>query len=98
MDFEAVAQQIDQIEYCALRIIELSAKYSQILSALERIGMTVAKDSTPSPVDRPHLGVRLVQIADPAAVLGQDVLHAQRVRVVGPADPNPVVALIQQLH
>jgi hypothetical protein len=60
--------------------------------------MTVAKDPTPSPVDRPHLGVRLVQIADPAAVLGQDVLHAQRVRVVGPADPNPVVTLIQQLH
>ena len=60
--------------------------------------MTVAKDPTPSPVDRAHPGVGLVQLTDTPAVLGQDVLHAQCVRMIRPADPDPVVALVEQLQ
>jgi hypothetical protein len=48
LNSEAVAQQLDQIEHRALRIIELSAQYRQILSARERIGVAVAKDPSPS--------------------------------------------------
>ena len=98
LNSEAVAQQVDQIEHRALRIIELSSQNGQILSALERIGMTVSKDPTPSAVDRTHFCVRLVQLADLASELREDVLHPQGVRMVGSANPNPVVTLIEQLQ
>ena len=65
---------------------------------LERVGMTVSKDPTPPAVDRPHFCVRLVQLADLAAELREDVLHAHGVRMVGSANPNPVVTLIEQLQ
>ena len=95
---ESVLQQLDQIEHCALRIVEHSTEHGQILSALERVGMTVSKDPTPPAVDRPHFCVRLVQLADLAAELREDVLHAHGVRMVGSANPNPVVTLIEQLQ
>jgi hypothetical protein len=41
--------------------------------------------------------VGLVQVAYSAAGPGQNVLHVERIRMVRPAHPNPVVALVQQL-
>jgi hypothetical protein len=98
LNSQSVLQQLDQIEHRALRIVELSTEHGQILSALERIGMTVSKDPTPSAVDRPHFCVRLVQLAGLAAELREDVVHAHGVRMVGSANPNPVVTLIEQLQ
>lgn len=98
LDSEAVPEQLDQLEHRALRIIELTAQDRQILPALEGIGVTVAKNPTAAPVDRTHLGAGLVQLVHPAAVLGQDVLHSKCVWMIRPADPDPVVSLVEQLQ
>jgi hypothetical protein len=65
LDFEAVAQQIDQIEYCALRIIELSAKYDSDDDAeTDAYFHAIVED-----LSRRQLNGELAEDLDPAYVL-----------------------------